>query len=135
MSDNITCLLIDDDIDDQEIFAYAIEKLNVGITVITASSGNEALNKLQSAPPFIPDYIFLDLNMPVMHGKECLRAIRRLPHLQPVPVIIYTTSALEKDKEETKELGANGFITKQSNIDKLKNILISWFRKKRIIET
>lgn len=106
-----TCLLIDDDEDDKEIFCLALQKIDRSIECVTASDGLEALSILKNES-FIPDYIFLDLNMPVMNGKECLKEIRKQSHLNQVPVIIFTTSAAEKDKTETKTLGANDFITK-----------------------
>ena len=106
-----TCLLIDDDEDDKEIFCLALQNVDRSIECITASDGVEALSILENKS-FIPDYIFLDLNMPIMNGKECLKEIRKQSHLNQVPVIIFTTSSAEKDKVETKTLGANAFITK-----------------------
>lgn len=129
MDRKITCLLIDDDIDDQEIFTYAVTQLNKTIEVKISSGGEEALQMLQPDNHFIPDYIFLDLNMPVMHGKECLKAIRQQVHLNKVPVIIYSTSFLDKDIYDTKQSGANGFITKQTSIDQLRKILTDVFSK------
>lgn len=78
-------------------------------------------------PTFVPDYIFLDLNMPLMTGKECLQQIRKLPRLSDVPVIIYSTSASQRDIQDSMELGASTFITKPPQIavlaDKLAEVL------------
>ena len=106
----ITCLLVDDDEDDREIFSLALQDVDPSIDCVTARDGREALSILSIN--FVPDYIFLDLNMPLMDGKECLKEIRKRSHLNAVPVIIYSTSSAEKDKEETKKLGASSFITK-----------------------
>lgn len=102
---------MDDDEDDKEIFCLALQRTDPSIGCITASDGLEALAILKDRS-FVPDFIFIDLNMPVMNGKECLKEIRKLPHLDHIAVIMISTSSADKDKEETKGLGANAFITK-----------------------
>lgn len=106
-----SCLLIDDDEDDKEIFCIALAEANPAVTCFTAEDGVEALEMLRDKS-FVPDYIFLDLNMPLMSGKECLVEIRKQNHLDNTSVIIYSTSASERDIQETSALGASGFITK-----------------------
>jgi len=113
-----TCLLVDDDDDDKEIFCMALSETDPSMRCVVASYAVEALQILEDTA-FIPDYIFLDLNMPLMSGKECLQEIRKLPHLNKTPVIIYSTSASPKDIQETRELGASYFITKPSRISVL----------------
>lgn len=106
-----TCLLVDDDEDDKEIFSLALSEANPSVECHVASDGPEALALLRDGS-FVPDYIFLDLNMPLMSGKECLVEIRKQPHLAHVPVIIFSTSGSERDIVDTKALGASAFITK-----------------------
>lgn len=106
-----TCLLVDDDEDDTEIFAIAMGEADPSIDCVFASDGSSALSMLENNS-FVPDYIFLDLNMPQMSGKECLAEIRKRPHLSGVPVIIFSTSASQRDIDDTQELGASSFITK-----------------------
>jgi CheY-like chemotaxis protein len=113
-----TCLLVDDDEDDKEIFCLALQKVDPSIDCITASDGKEALSILNNNS-FIPDYIFLDLNMPLMDGKECLRQIKKRNHLDQVPVIIFSTSSAARDIEETKRLGASSFIVKPPLVETL----------------
>ena len=113
-----SCLLIDDDDDDKEIFCIALSEVDPSIECHTAIDGIQALDMLQD-PSFVPDYIFLDLNMPLMSGKECLVEIKKRPHLRNTPVIIFSTSASQKDIEETRELGAASFITKPPLISTL----------------
>jgi len=119
--------LADDDADDQELFKEALSEIDKSIRCLTASSGEEALNKLKAGLKQLPDYIFLDLNMPRMSGLECLAEIKKINILQHIPVIIYSTSSAQKDVEETKKLGADYFITKPPNFrelcDKIKYIL------------
>lgn len=116
MQEKIICFLIDDDDDDQEIFSLALSTIDRDITCITANDGIDALNRLNMDAGFLPDYIFLDLNMVRMNGRECLCEIRKLPRLNNTPVIIYSTSSEQKDIIETKQLGAADYIVKPPSI-------------------
>lgn len=118
----MTILLIDDDMDDTLLFRKVVSDINDSIFFLSAQDGKEALDFLQSAKN-LPDIIFLDLNMPKMNGKECLALLKKDPVLREIPVIIYTTSSLPKDKLETIAEGALCFITKPSSIADLKKIL------------
>jgi|SRR5919202_5172105 CheY-like chemotaxis protein len=123
MSSFITCFLIDDDEDDQEIFALALKRVSSSITCAFADSGNDALRKLQQDEAFTPNYIFLDLNMPGMNGKQCLAELKQIKRLRHTPVIIYSTSSEQQDVQETQKLGASGFITKPTLVSTLTNQL------------
>jgi CheY-like chemotaxis protein len=126
------CLLVDDDEDDREIFCLALEKVDTSIKCVSARDGREALSILESGS-FIPDYIFLDLNMPIMDGKECLKEIRKINQLNRVPVIMFSTSSVDRDKDETKKLGANEFITKPPLVSELAKKLTDIFSSKKIV--
>jgi CheY-like chemotaxis protein len=119
----ITCLLIDDDVDDLEIFAIAVEQINRDIACVTAANGEDALMKLNTDHTLNPDFIFLDMNMPRMDGKQCLAAIKKIERFAKTPVIMYSTSAEPRDVEETQRLGASHFLMKPSNIVTLTNQL------------
>jgi CheY-like chemotaxis protein len=108
---DFTCFLIDDDIDDQEIFLSVLEQVDPSIQCYTAANGQEAIHKLESEQ-VKPDLIFLDLNMPLMNGKQFLKACSSLNSCKEIPVIILTTSSDTKSLEETKQLGAKDYITK-----------------------
>lgn len=118
-------LIVDDDADDRELFCEAVQEIDETIQCITASNGEAALklldNEKKDRP--LPDYIFLDLNMPRLNGKQCLALIKSSPELQHIPIIIYTTSKLKEDVTETKRLGASYFITKPSKQKDLKKII------------
>ena len=125
----MTCFIIDDDIDDREMFEIAVQGLEEAIKVHGAADCSEALRMLKNDEQFVPDFIFLDLNMPGLSGKECLPEIKKLPWLSNVPVIIYTTSSTPLDRRETLILGAADFITKEPSIAQLRNSLTMVFRK------
>lgn len=113
-----TIFLVDDDRDDREIFIEALAEIDDSLKCVTAENGEDALVKLHSGV-FIPNFIFLDLNMPRMNGRECLVEIKNIERLQETPVIIYTTSSLQKEKDELEKLGATRFITKPANFNEL----------------
>ena len=116
--------LIDDDPDDQEFFGLALEDIGNNIRYVKADDGLHALEILKADKNFLPDFIFLDLNMPRLNGKDCLIEIKKMPHLKDIPVYIYTTSMNENDKIETAKYGAEGFITKPFQFEHLVKILL-----------
>lgn len=127
MKHKLSCLLIDDDRDDQEIFRLALQDVNEEVFCLTADDGIKGLQMLQPETNFTPTYIFLDLNMPRMTGRDCLNAIKSDPLLADIPVVIYSTSSDPKDMRDTKELGAAGYVVKQYSIASLKEILRRYF--------
>ena len=90
--------LIDDDPDDQHVFAEALSEIDGSVSLLTASNGLEALETLRKGSSRLPDLIFLDLNMPKMNGKQFLKELKSEPNLQDIPVVIYTTSSAKTDK-------------------------------------
>jgi CheY-like chemotaxis protein len=106
-----TCFLVDDDTDDQEIFLKVMRNIDPAIRNMTAVNGVDALKKL-NATKENPDLIFLDLNMPLMNGKEFLQALYKLRKFSTIPVVILSTTSDTGTIAETLELGAKHFITK-----------------------
>lgn len=123
MMEKNTCFLIDDDEDDREIFMMALENADASYTCVEAGNGKDALDLLEREPLFCPQFIFIDLNMPYLSGKECLRQIKKDTRFSNTPIIIYTTSSYSKDVEETQQLGAAHFLVKPSGMAVLVNAL------------
>lgn len=124
---NYTSLfLVDDDADDQLLFGEALREINATALYETASDALDALKKLNTSVT-APQLIFLDLNMPIMHGFECLKRIKENSTLQKIPVIIYTTSSSPLDIHMAKQLGATAYFCKPMHfshlVDGLKSIL------------
>jgi CheY-like chemotaxis protein len=113
-----TILLVDDDIDDHEFFSIAISKLNENMQLLKAENGQQAFSLLQSIEQ-LPDFVFLDLNMPAVDGKQFLRMIKEEPKFSDLYVVVYTTSSNEDDVKETMALGAKHYITKPDNINEI----------------
>jgi CheY-like chemotaxis protein len=120
-----TIFIADDDLDDLDIFCEAVAEIDPAIKTITASNGEEALKKLNHPLFPLPDFIFLDLNMPRLDGKKCLCEIKRNSRLNRIPVVIYTTSKLNNDMEEVQKLGAVHFVTKPSRLSDLRSVISS----------
>ncbi len=118
----IKIFLIDDDVDDQFFFKEVIESINPTLHCDTAANGKIALDKLKVSAP-LPDIIFLDLNMPVMNGYEFLIQIKKENQLNKIPVGIFSTSNILRDKELTKEFGAQFFLTKPNDFHVLRGKL------------
>lgn len=111
--------IVDDDPDDQELFIEALQGIDKTCKCITAFDGEEALQKLLRGMLHLPDFIFLDLNMPKMNGKLCLSAIKNNKDIRHIPVIIYSTSSEKRDILETTSLGAAFFLQKPNRFDEL----------------
>ena len=107
--------LVDDDYEDHEIFKMALDKVEPSSAFMIAENGIDALEQLKNKD-LKPDIIFLDINMPRMNGKECIRELRKISHLSSVPMILYSTHDGQKEITEAKEAGADDFITKPSSI-------------------
>ncbi|MBL7782249.1 MAG: response regulator [Saprospiraceae bacterium] len=125
MSRTAFFFLADDDPDDTLLFEEIVGDCPLPIRLGTAPDGKEALAILRKMEGQLPDILFLDLNMPRMDGKECLREIRSDNRLANIPVVIYTTSSHQRDIDETIALGANGFITKPSDMSDLEKIILT----------
>jgi CheY-like chemotaxis protein len=117
------CFLIDDDIEDQEVFQLALQKVDQNIGFFVANNGAEGLYKLKQDPSFVPDFIFLDLNMPKMNGIQCLAEMKQLTQLKGVKIIMYSTSSDQAFIEASKLLGAQDFFVKPDKLGLLVNKL------------
>jgi CheY-like chemotaxis protein len=113
-----TFLIVDDDPDDVQLFCEAVTEINKTFRCISAADGEEALQLLKAAI-VKPDFIFLDLNMPRMTGKQFLPQLKKESQFARIPVIIYSTSKIKTDVEDSLRLGAVSFITKPNKFDHL----------------
>jgi len=115
-------LLVDDDLDDRELFVEAFSFLEGSAEVETLEASEKLLHHLERAET-LPDYIFLDLNMPRKSGKECLKEIQEDVRLKEIRVVIYSTSINPRDVAETYEDGAYCFIQKPNSFSELKKLI------------
>ena len=85
-------LYAEDDIEDLDDFGEMMHSIDPLVECINTRNGLETIEFLENAN-ILPDFIFLDINMPSMDGKSCLRNIRKDERFNSIPVIIYTTSS------------------------------------------
>lgn len=115
-------LLADDDTDDTEMFCEALEEISENIICHCAVNGSEAwkiLNELTEKPQLI----FLDLNMPIMNGWDCLKLIKNDDRYKDIPVIMISTSSHKNDIETASNLGCLCYLVKPNSFKDLKSLL------------
>jgi CheY-like chemotaxis protein len=116
-------LLADDDAGDRLLFTEAFRELKINALVQTVKGGIELMELLTMKDARLPYLLFLDLNMPIKSGFECLKEIRSNEKLKEIYIAIYSTSAAEKDIQETFLNGANIYITKPGDFNLLVQVL------------
>lgn len=117
----MSILYVDDDLEDIEIFQDAVRMVDLSIQYIAARSGKELFELLNNGE-LLPDHIVLDINMPGMDGKSCLREIKKYNKFHGINVIIYSTNSFPDDIEQIQSLGA-AFIRKPNSFNDLCNII------------
>ena len=122
-TDFINICLADDDEDDRLFFTDAFDELKINTKVSTFKDGVELMDLLNNADSILPNVLFLDLNMPKKNGVECLLEIKKNANLNDIAIAIYSTSSSEEHIEETFVNGANIYIKKPNDFEKLKKIL------------
>ena len=108
--------------DDHEIFSIALTEADPSASCTYFVSAKDALETLATLTP-IPDYIFLDLNMPGLGGIQFLESIKKMESVSKIPVIVYSTSILPHHRKQITELGAFDYFTKPSSHSELIRIL------------
>ncbi|RYZ19273.1 MAG: response regulator [Chitinophagaceae bacterium] len=102
------CILwVDDDTDDLEMFSEAVAELQLGISVLYARNGREALELLEDGATrnALPCLVILDMNMPQMSGRETLVALRQHEHFAALRTIVFTTSENPLDRLTCEKFG------------------------------
>lgn len=116
-----TILLVDDDIEDLQIFQEIISELYPDLDVLAAKDGIEGLNLINDEHP--PYCIFLDLKMPRMNGVEFLKALQLHPRYSKIPTFIISSLYEAVDVSKIKNLGARDFFPKPQTFDEYKRLL------------
>lgn len=115
--------LADDDEDEHIFFKRTIDNVKITTELSLFIDGQELMDYLNAPINPLPDIVFLDLNMPVKNGMDCLREIRANNRFNGISVAVYSTSSSEADIEKTFVLGANVYINKPNNLGVLKTII------------
>jgi CheY-like chemotaxis protein len=113
----IKILLVDDDLSDRELFGLALNETEVPYQLIECENGKEAIDCLQNCDGALPDIIFLDLNMPVMDGREALAVIKK--KWPQIITCMFSTSNSAHDIYSCYSKGANLFFVKPSDFNEI----------------
>ncbi|MDM8558360.1 response regulator [Candidatus Parabeggiatoa sp. HSG14] len=115
-------LLVDDDTRNTYALLLMLEEEEMQVTV--AKNGKEALEELEKKPDM--DVVLMDIMMPEMDGYEAMQKIREQPQFKKLPIIALTAKAMKGDKAKCIEAGANDYLPKPINMDKLISLLRVW---------
>ncbi|EIJ43400.1 signal transduction histidine kinase [Beggiatoa alba B18LD] len=115
-------LIADDDMRNTFALGTVLEKH--AMQVVIAKNGKKALEILEEQPDI--DIILMDIMMPEMDGYEAMRQIRSQPNLRKLPIIALTAKAMKGDKGKAIEAGANDYLSKPVDVDKLISLLRVW---------
>lgn len=118
----VRILLADDDNDDTFLFQEALEQVPLATELSVAENGMELLRLLTDVGAK-PDIIFLDMNMPIKNGLECLEEIRGMAGHERIPIVILSTSVAQYLWESAFKNGANLYIQKPTSFSGLVDIL------------
>ncbi|MDD4972716.1 MAG: response regulator [Bacteriovorax sp.] len=118
-------LVVDDDI--RNIFALTSALEQKGATIIVGRNGHEALEKLDLDPSI--DLVLMDIMMPEMDGYEATKKIRKQKRFVSLPIIAVTARAMKDDQEKCLEAGANDYLSKPVDLDKLLSLIRVWMPK------
>src|SRR4051812_36606831 len=102
----LNILLADDDLGDCMLFKEALTQINLLTNLTIVNDGEELMHWLSENRDHLPNVLFLDLNMPRKSGQECLAEMKQDKRLKQIPVIICSTSYLERMANELYKQGA-----------------------------
>jgi len=118
-------LVVDDDV--RNIFALSSMLERRGMSVLTAGTGREAIEVLESTKDVA--IVLMDIMMPEMDGYETMQVIRQSAAFQRLPIIALTAKAMKGDREKCLEAGASEYLAKPVNTDQLLSVLRMWLHR------
>ena len=118
-------LLVDDDM--RNLFALSKVLKERGMEIIKAENGINALEMLELHPEI--DLVLMDIMMPEMDGYEAMKRIRSQVKFKNLPIIALTAKAMKDDKQKCIDAGANDYITKPVDVERLLSLMRIWLSK------
>ncbi|MBB2496175.1 response regulator [Aquipseudomonas ullengensis] len=126
--ENRQVLVVDDDM--RNVYALISALDEKGIKVVSASNGQEALDKLDKNPDV--DLVLMDVMMPVMDGFEATRRIRQDPRWHKLPILAVTAKAMKDDQEQCLKAGASDYLAKPLDLERLFSLIRVWLPRRDI---
>ncbi|MEP7265961.1 MAG: response regulator [Bacteroidota bacterium] len=133
MNKNGAIVIVEDDMEDQEMFSEVFKELNYGNEIVFFNDGQEALSYLtaKTTEPFI---VFSDINMPKLNGMELRKQIHENEdiRLKTIPYLFFTTSAAQEAIIDAYSKSIQGFFVKPSTFQDLKStmkIIVEYWQK------
>ncbi|ABD79925.1 response regulator [Saccharophagus degradans] len=129
-------LIVDDDADDVFLARAAAQQAGIPVELISVENGDELYGFLNQKGRYAgvrrPDLILLDLNMPVIDGRQVLQELKQPDgEFRSIPIVVHTTSGSPDDVKFCYEAGANSYLVKSADFNQLKsamdNLLKYWF--------
>ncbi len=122
---NKTVLIVEDDMRN----AFALSRvLNAkGLTVLMAQDGRKALKHLADKPTI--DIVLMDIMMPEMDGYQTMQEIRKQPRFRSLPILALTAKAMADDRDKCLDAGANDYVTKPIDTDRLLSLMRVWLHQ------
>ncbi|MGE5269934.1 MAG: response regulator, partial [Thiohalocapsa sp.] len=120
-----TVLLVDDDA--RNIFALSSVLERRGMHVLTATTGKEAIDLVESTPSLA--IVLMDIMMPEMDGYQTMQVIRANPGFRRLPIIALTAKAMKGDREKCLDAGASDYLAKPVNTEQLLSALRMWLHR------
>jgi CheY-like chemotaxis protein len=120
-----TVLLVDDDA--RNIFALSSVLERRGMRVLTATTGNEAIQLIDSNPDIA--IVLMDIMMPEMDGYQTMAQIRKNDKFRRLPIIALTAKAMKGDREKCLDAGASDYLAKPVNTEQLLSALRIWLHR------
>jgi CheY-like chemotaxis protein len=120
-----TVLLVDDDM--RNVFALSKALRSKGLNVVMAQDGHKALRQIADNKDI--EIVLMDIMMPGMDGYDTIREIRKQPQLARLPIIALTAKAMRGDREKCLEAGANDYLSKPIDVDKLLSMMRVWLSR------
>jgi two-component system, chemotaxis family, chemotaxis protein CheY len=111
-------LIVEDSPTMRQLIAFALKRLR-GVSIVEANDGVDGLKKL-SAEKF--DLIFTDINMPIMDGLKLVSLVRNDAGYKVTPIVVITTEGAQEDRARALALGANDYITKPIQANRILDI-------------
>src|SRR5690348_11232383 len=127
----VKIFIIDDNEDFVLLFCQAVAKSHGECQCLSAENGYNALRQLKFMLPTVPDFIFVEVKMPIMNGHEIVAELKKINPLSTVPIIMYTAQTSPEDEAKAKANGVSGFYSKPNSSEKINELITQVLKMKQ----